>query len=120
MRGLTDMSEARTNSIVNYEVAWAENAGRFEEMGKSGLTMKAWVHLGDRGVTPKGNVHPCPLCEENEALGFVEMSFLYPTVFEAQEFPPGHPGECHCDIMFLPAELAKVVSEGNFAPWLGE
>lgn len=120
MRGLTDMSEARTNSIVNYEVAWAEVMGRLEQMEKSGLTQKAWVHLGERGVTEKGNIHPCPICEENEALGFVEMSYLYPTVFEPGLGPPAHPNVCHCDILYLPAELAKIVSEGTFAPWLGE
>lgn len=119
LRGLTDMSEYRTNSIVNYEVAWAENAGRLEQMDKSGLTQKAWVHLGERGVTDKGNVHPCPICEANEALGFVEMGYLYDTVFEPQLFPPAHPGVCHCDIVGNPDDLAKAVSEGTFAPWVG-
>jgi hypothetical protein len=119
MRGLTDMSEARTNSIVNYEVAWAENAGKWEWMTESGFTEKAWVHLGERGVTEKGNPHPCPLCERNEALGFVPIDYLYETVFEGSPFPPGHPGVCHCDTVFNPEELVALVKQGTFTPWAG-
>jgi len=119
MRGLTDMSEARTNSIVNYEVAWAENAGKWEWMKNSGFQEMAWVHLGERGVTDKGNIHPCPICERNESLGFVPIDNFYETVFEPANFPPAHPGVCHCDIVFNPEELVALIKQGRFTPWAG-
>lgn len=119
MGGLTDMSEARTNSIVNYEVAWGENAGKYEQLVQNGLQTKAWAHLGERGYTDKGNLHPCQLCERNEAEGWVPIDYQFETVFGGADFPPAHPNVCHCTILFNPDELARVVAEGKFAPWLG-
>lgn len=120
MDGLVEMSDARANSIVNYEVAWAENAGRFEELNRSGFKEKAWVHLGPRGITEAGNIHPCMICESNEAMGFVPMDFVYETVFEGSPFPPAHPGVCHCGVAFNPQELEALVAGGDYAPWVGD
>lgn len=118
--GLVEMSEARSKSIVNYEIAWAENAGRLGQMERNGFKMKAWVHYGPRGVTEAGNLHPCSICEANEALGFVPMDFLYETVFEPAPFAPAHPGECHCGVAFDPGELDALVASGEYAPWVGD
>lgn len=120
MDGITDMTASRANSIANYEIAWAENAGRNESMVRNGFSTKAWVHLGERGITEAGNEHPCIICESNEALGFVPIDTLYETVFDASEFPPAHPGVCHCTIVFNPEELTQLVASGEFAPWVGE
>jgi hypothetical protein len=119
LSGLEEMSEARTNSIVNYEIAWAENAGRHEQMVRSGFREKAWVHLGARGITEAGNPHPCALCESNEALGFVPIDTLYETVFEPTPYPPAHPTVCHCGLAFNPGELDALVAGGGYAPWVG-
>jgi hypothetical protein len=120
MDGMVEMSEARANSIVNYEVAWAENAGRFEELNRSGFKEKAWVHLGPRGITEAGNIHPCMICEANEAMGFVPIDFVYETVFEGSPFPPAHPGVCHCGVAFNPVELEALVASGDYSPWVGD
>jgi len=119
--GLVEMSEARSNSIVNTEIAHAETTGRLVQFKMSGLTTKAWVHRGKRGVTAKGNVHPCPLCAGNEAMGFVPIDFAYPTVFrnEPSPVPPAHPSVCHCDIMFNEAELLAKVGTNEYRPWNG-
>lgn len=120
MEGLTEMADSRTNSIANYEIAWAENAGRHESLVRNGFKEKAWVHLGERGITAAGNLHPCMICEANEALGFVPIETFYETVFEASPIPPAHPGVCHCTIVFNPEELTALVTGGEFAPWVGE
>lgn len=120
MSGMVEMSDARANSIANYEIAWAENAGRHEQLSRDGFQQKAWVHLGERGITEAGNEHPCILCAMNEDLGFVPMDFLFQTVFEDAPFPPAHPGVCHCTVVFDPEELERLVEGGEFAPWVGE
>lgn len=121
MEGMVEMSKYRTNSIVNTEINRAENAGKLEQMKRSGFKTKSWVHLGPRGVSDKGNAHPCPVCAGNEEMGFVDIDFNYPTVFkEGSQIPPGHPGVCHCSIQFDEQELSDVVSRGKYTPWLGD
>ncbi|KKM86066.1 hypothetical protein LCGC14_1282730 [marine sediment metagenome] len=83
--------------------------------------------MGDRGTTKTGNVHPCPICDGNEKLGFVDIDFKFDTVFksggvdgEGREFePPGHPGVCHCTIFFEEADLFAQLATGEFVPWTG-
>jgi hypothetical protein len=119
--GLVEMSEARSNSIVNTEIAHAETTGRLMQFKMSGLTTKAWVHRGPRGVTEAGNIHPCPICSSNESLGFVPIDFMYQTVFrgEPSPVPPAHPQVCHCDIMFDEKELIAKVGTNEYRPWNG-
>ena len=126
--GLIEMTEWRSNSIVNTEIAKAENAGRFGQLLNSGFTTKRWVHYGSRGVTDKGNVHPCPVCDGNEKLGVVPIAYVYPTVFKTggvdgdggELYPPGHPGECHCGPGFDYKELPKLIASGQYTPWTGD
>lgn len=125
--GLVEMSEARSNSIVNTEINRAENQGKHKQMNESGLTTKKWVHLGERGVTDAGNQHPCPVCDANEKLGFVPMDYAYPTVFKTggvdgkggEHTPPGHPNVCHCTIIFNEDELFNLVEAGEYTPYTG-
>jgi len=127
LSGLVEMSEARAISIVNTELRKANTAGTLDQLKHTGLKTKAWRHLGARGVTKKGNEHPCPTCESNEKLNFVPMSFLFPTVFKKggpendgrAEGPPAHPQVCHCTVTFDEKELFEVVKRGEFAPYLG-
>ena len=124
-RGLTDMSKRRTESIVETEVNRAENMGRLGQLVRSGLTQKAWVHRGKTGVTEAGNVHPCPICEANEKLGYVPVDFQYETVFtkrtgEKSPTPPAHPNVCHCEIEFDDTELLSKLASGDYMPWLGK
>lgn len=121
LEGLTEMSEYRTNSIVNTEINRVENEAKLEQMTRQGLKTKAWRHLGERGVTEAGNQHPCPICLANEELGFVKIGHVYKTVFEeGAQTPPGHPGECHCAIRFDEKELFDIVGAGQFTPWTGD
>jgi hypothetical protein len=118
---LQGISEARANSIVNTEVNRTENKAHYDQYNHLGLRLKHWQHLGKRGVTDKGNEHPCIVCSENELAGDVPMAFEYRTVFkdETTLYPPGHPGVCHCKIMFAESDLFEVVSSGKFAPLTG-
>jgi len=124
---IQDMPQWRTESIVLTEVNRATNLGLLDQIVESGLKKKAWEHLGPRGVTKKGNPHPCPVCEANESLGFVDHDFLYPTVFKSggpnddgkELGPPAHPNVCHCRIAFDEKELFATVRAGTYAPYLG-
>lgn len=121
LQGLTEMSEYRTNSIVNTEINRVENEAKLEQMTRQGLRQKFWRHLGERGVTEAGNKHPCPICERNENLGVVDIDYNYETVFEeGAQTPPGHPGVCHCAIRFVEKELFEAVGAGTFTPWTGD
>ena len=125
--GLIDMTEYRSNSIVNTEINRAQNKGRREQMSRSGFKTKKWVHRGSRGTTRKGNIHPCPVCLGNEELGVVPMEHAFKTVFktggvdgEGGEYePPGHPGVCHCEVTFEKQELFDLSAAGDFMPYLG-
>lgn len=127
MKGMIEMTERRANSITMFEIKKAENRGHYEQIKRSGLKTKAWVHLGPRGITPAGNPHPCPVCTENEELGYVPEDHIYRSVFKKGGdddkggilHPPAHPNVCHCRIVFDEKELFKTVGEGKFAPWLG-
>ena len=124
---LVEMSRNRSESIVNTEVNRAENLGVWLQMKNSGLTVKRWVHLGERGVTKKGNPHPCPVCEGNENMGYVDMDFMFPTVFKSggddgeggQLGPPAHPQVCHCTLSYERDEMIDKLSV-NYKPYLGE
>ena len=118
--GLSEMSEARAESIVLTEINKATNMGNLDQMKESGLKQKAWVHLGPRGLTDKGNEHPCELCAANEELGFVDADFVFETVFGGDIVPPAHPNVCHCRVVFDEQELMEAVSEGTYTPYLGE
>ena len=126
--GLIDMTRARSESIVNTEINRAENQGKLGQIIKSGLRSKKWAHLGDRGVTKKGNPHPCPVCLANEDLGFVPSDHVYKTVFKTggvdgsggEYTPPAHPNVCHCTIFFDESELVGLVEEGAYTPYTGQ
>lgn len=125
--GLIEMTEYRSNSIVNTEINRAENAAHLKQIVETGLKIKSWVHLGDRGETKAGNVHPCPTCSGNETLGEVDVDFVFKTVFSAggvdgeggQLAPPGHPSVCHCKVFFSEDELFDKVASGEYRPWTG-
>jgi hypothetical protein len=128
LEGMIEMSESRAMSIVNTELRRANVKGSLDEIKRTGLKTKSWRHLGTRGVTEAGNVHPCPTCGGNEALGVVPIDFLYPTVFKTggpqddgrEEGPPGHPQVCHCTVTFDQKELFDLIKKkGEFAPYLG-
>ncbi len=52
------------------------------------ITVKRWV-LGDGGSS--GN---CDVCEDNEALGWIDMDAVFEGVDGDLDEPPAHP---HCD-----------------------
>jgi len=126
--GLIQMSESRSMSIVNTEINRAENAGAFGQFIHSGLSTKRWVHLGERGVTEKGNPCPCVVCAGNEDLGFVPLDFVFKTVFKkggvdgkgGQHHPPAHPTVCHCTIFFDEKDLFSAVERGVWKIWTGK
>lgn len=121
LEGMVEMSEYRTESIVNTEINRVHNEAKRDQMKEVGLTEKWWRHLGERGTTDAGNEHPCPICLGNEELGFVDIDHTFDTVFEeGAQTPPGHPGVCHCTIRFKEEELFEIVGEGEFTPWTGE
>lgn len=125
--GLTEMSETRSQSIALTEISRATNLGHLDQIIASGLKLKAWTHLGPRGITKKGNEHPCPVCSGNENLGFVKADFLFDTVFSSGGpkndgralTPPGHPNVCHCTNTFSEDELKATVKRGEYLPYLG-
>ncbi|NIM22475.1 MAG: hypothetical protein GTN64_08705 [Candidatus Latescibacteria bacterium] len=125
--GLIDMTDYRANSIVHTEIKRAENLGHWKQLSETGLKTKVWQHMGARGKTPKGNIHPCPVCDSNEKMGAVPIDFAYPTVFKSGGIdgeggelgPPGHPGECHCRIFHDEDELLVKLATGEFAPYTG-
>ena len=117
--GLIEMTETRANSIVNTEISRAENEGKLAQIAASGMKFKSWVHLGKRGVTKKGNIHPCPVCEGNEKLGLVPIDYVYRTVFpEGAQTPPGHPSVCHCAVQFSEQEMLNLGRD--YRPWTGK
>ena len=126
--GMIEMTEARANSITNFEIKKAANKGHLDQLVKSGLKMKAWVHLGERGTTDSGNEHPCPFCSTAEDAGFVKNDFMYKSVFKKGGdddkggilHPPAHPGVCHCRIIFDEKELFDLVGKGEYTPWTGD
>jgi hypothetical protein len=125
--GLIEMSEYRSNSIVNTEINRAENLAHLEQIRQTGLTQKRWLHLGKRGTTAAGNVHPCPTCQGNEDLGLVSIDFVFPTVFKSggvdgeggELTPPGHPSVCHCTVTYEEDEVIRKLATGEYAPWTG-
>jgi hypothetical protein len=125
--GLIEMSESRAISIVNTELNRVANKGTLTQIKRSGLKTKAWQHLGSRGATKKGNEHPCPICLGNEELGFVDVDFLFDTVFKSggpeddgrASGPPGHPQVCHCTLKLDEDELFETVKSGEYLPYLG-
>ena len=109
---LGEMARARTNSIVNTEVAKAETEGRVEQWEQQGLTRKQWIHTGLD--------NPCRFCQANIDAGFVPMDHLYETVFGPADTlgPPAHPQVDHCHIGFDENEL--IANAGELTPWTGE
>jgi predicted RNA-binding Zn-ribbon protein involved in translation (DUF1610 family) len=109
------MGEYRTNSIVNTEIAKAETEGRVEQWQQMGLTKKRWVHTGSTGADC-----PCPVCSTNIEYGFVDIDYLFDSVFgdASIEGPPAHPTVCHCHIEFDEREL--VGNADNLNVWMGE
>jgi hypothetical protein len=109
------MSEYRTKSIVNTEIAKAETEGRVEQWTKMGLTKKRWVHTGSTGADC-----PCVVCQTNIDYGFVAIGYLFDSVFgdASIEGPPAHPTVCHCHIEFDEKEL--VGKADDLVIWMGE
>lgn len=108
---LGEMTRARTNSIVNTEVAKAETDGRVEQWEQQGLTRKQWIHTGLDD--------PCRFCQANIDAGFVPMDHLYETVFGPADTlgPPAHPQVDHCHVAFDENEL--IDRAGELTPWTG-
>lgn len=96
---LEQMTDSRVNSIANTEIARAETDGRLGQWGQMGLTRKRWNHTGPDT--------PCPICQGNINLGFVEMDYMYDSVFGDADTPgpPAHPQVDHCHIEFDEEEL---------------
>lgn len=125
--GLIEMTEYRANSIVNTEISKAENQAHLDQIRRAGMATKHWLHLGPRGVTKRGNAHPCPICTANEKLGVVDIDHVYKTVFKTggvdgeggEKKPPGHPGVCHCKVFFSEDELFSKIERGEYRPWTG-
>jgi len=113
---LSHMSEYRTKSIVNTEVAAAETRGRVGQWDKMGLTKKRWIHTG----ATAGKECPCPVCQSNIDLDFVAMDYMYESVFGPSSIPgpPAHPSVCHCHIEFNEEELMS--KAGDLEVWTGE
>ena len=109
---LSKMSDTRTNSIVNTEVARAETEGRIGQWDKMGLTEKGWNHTGPDT--------PCSYCQANIDLGFVAMDFMYETVFGPATAlgVPAHPTVDHCHMEFNEEEL--IAKAGTLEVWAGE
>jgi hypothetical protein len=107
------LTPKRIKSIVNTEVARAETDGRIRQWDKQGLTQKQWGHPSTRDI-------PCPVCQSNIDQGLVPMNHKFNSVFGEGTVngPPGHPGVCHCLILFDEAEL--ISQAGEFNPWNGE
>ena len=102
------MSEGRTNSIVNTEVNRAESMGRLGQWSEMGLTRKAWRHTGATGPND-----PCSFCQANIDLGYVEMDYMYDSVFGPSTVlsPPAHPSVDHCHIVFDEQEMVDKAAE---------
>lgn len=96
---LEQLTDNRINSIANTEIARAETDGRLGQWSEMGLTKKRWSHTG--GDTP------CRYCQGNIDMGFVEIDFMYDTVFghATSPGPPAHPQVDHCHIEFSEDEL---------------
>jgi len=109
-----EMSKQRIRSITDFEISKANNLARLEAMSRAGLETKAWKHMVAAGT---GVDCPCPICEANEALGFVSLSYQYETVFEPAPGPPAHPTVCHCDLVFDSAEV--IAKAGQINIWTG-
>ncbi len=71
-------------------VTLAEKTGEYtyEE-----VTVKRWV-LGDGGSS--GN---CDICEDNEALGWIDMDAVFEGVDGDLDEPPAHPN-CDCTVEY--------------------
>lgn len=104
------LSAGRIKSIVNTEIARAEESGRVAQWQKQGLTKKRFVHTGPDV--------PCSYCQAAIDAGEVKMNFGYNNVFgETTPHPPLHPGVDHCHIEFSEAEL--IAKAGELNAWNG-
>lgn len=105
-----EMTRSRTASIVNTEINAAESEGRRGQWKKMGLTRKGWSHTG--GDTPS------PVCTRNVERGLIDIDMPFMGVFGEIQGPPGHPGVCHCHLIFDEAELMQKADALNV--WMGE
>ena len=115
MEEIGAMTDARTNSIVNTEIARAETDGRVGQWQEMGLTRKRWVHTGGTGPGD-----PCPVCVANIDMGFVPIDHMYMSVFGDADTlgPPAHPQVDHCHIEFDENEL--IGKAGTLDVWTGD
>jgi hypothetical protein len=111
---ISKMTPERIKSIAHYETRHALNWAWQETLARSGLTRKAWAWMGPE----RRDGSPCTICQENEALGFVPMSFMFKTVFEDSPHPPAHPHICYCTLMFDRDELVAKANQIHI--WTGE
>lgn len=111
--GFEDLVNIRSTTIADYEVNRIDKLAVQEEYKQVGLKTKAWRCYGN---------DPCPTCLDNQAKGFVPMSFRYKSVFPDSEIeaPPAHPKVEHCGLIFDKTELANLYNQGNFKFWYGD
>lgn len=101
----------RINVITDFELGRIGNAAMSQEFSAVNLQKKAWVCHGQ---------NPCEICLDNQAQGFVPLSFVYNSTMGETPEPPGHPRNCQCNLEYDPDELATSYLEGNFNPWYGD
>lgn len=93
---LAAMATERVKDIAAFEIRSATESSGLEMMVRAGLTRKHWSHVGHTGGP---GPCPCPVCAENDGLGWVPIEYEYPTAFEDSTHPPCHPS-CHCGLEF--------------------
>jgi len=104
------MTRNRTASIVNTEINAAESEGRRGQWKQMGLTRKGWSHTGGD--------KPCPVCIRNVERGLIDIDMPFLGVFGEIQGPPGHPGVCHCHLIFDEVELMD--KAGELDVWMGQ
>ncbi len=105
------LSASRIQSIVNTEIARAEESGRHGQWVQMGLTKKSFVHTGTDV--------PCTFCQAAIDKGEVRIDFGYDNVFgDKVQHPPLHPSVDHCHIEFSEDELIGKAGELNI--WNGQ
>ena len=91
----------RIDDISSYEIERSYSLGKLKQYSASGLTKKAVVHVGSDT--------PCENCQEQEALGFVAMDYVYQSKFGETLSAPFHTN-CH-DVLIFDKQEAKSLTK---------